>query len=129
MNPPLSCHPRVFIQHTQRRSNEELAEALKANPGDEDFEAALRENETVIVKREALLEELRKELQGLKASLVQSVNSNLAALDLQPPPPAPAAVAVPVAVATTAQSAGPQMGFDVEEGEEGPEEKAEGVYL
>lgn len=111
-----------FNHQKQRRSNEELAEALLASPGDEDYEAALKENEAVIGKREALLEELRKELRGLKASVVQAVNDNLAALDLQP-------VAVPVAGATS--NGGPRMGLDVEEEQavEGREEKAEGVYL
>lgn len=116
---------------TQRRSNEELAAALEAAPDDPDFAAAMQENESVIGKREALLEELRKELRGLRASLVQAVDANFAALDLQQP------VAVgggggsrggaPVAGAgaAAASSGGPQMGLD--EGVD--DEKAEGVYL
>ncbi len=85
----------------------------------------------MIGKREALLEELRKELRGLHASLVQVVNGNLAALDLQQPLPP---VAVPVAVSEAAArerappaggtSGGPQLGLG-----DGLEEKAEGVYL
>ena len=121
-----STTPLLPRPQTQRRSNEELAAALEAAPDDPDFAAAMQENESVIGKREALLEELRKELRGLRASLVQAVDANLAALDLQKP------VAVgggggggggaPVAVAS---SGGPQMGLD--EGVD--DEKAEGVYL
>lgn len=114
---------------TQRRSNEELAEALKAAPGDADFAAALKENESVIGKREALIAELKKELSGLHASLVQAVNGNLAALDLQQPLPLPQPVAVPVGGgAGRAPAPGPQLGLDEDVGE-GPEEKTEGVYL
>lgn len=83
----------------------------------------------MIGKREALLEELRKELRGLQASLVQAVNSNLAALDLQAPgaaasASAASAVAVPVGGGGAASSGGPRMGLDG-----GGEEKTEGVYL
>jgi hypothetical protein len=93
----------------------------------------------VIGKREALLEELRKELRGLHASLVQAVNSNLAALDLQQPAPVP--VPVPVSESAVAgpgsatvraservpaaATSGPRMGLGADE----LEEKTEGVYL
>lgn len=85
----------------------------------------------MIGKREALLEELHKELRGLRASLVQAVDANLAALDLQQQSPPVAAGGrgeggAPVAAAAAAASSGgPRMGLD--EGVDN--EKAEGVYL
>lgn len=94
----------------KRRSNEELAAALKDAPRDGDFAAALQENEGVIARKEALLAELRTELQGLKASLVRAVGAGNAAAAaavvaaMEPSGPVP----VPVTDATGEQQ--PQRG-------------------
>ena len=140
--PHSHTHSLTHLTATQKRSNDELDAALQEAPGDEDFATARAENEGVIARKEALLTELRRELQGLKASLVQAVGAANAAAVMEPSGPMPVPVAgagSPVAAvaaaasqrqqAPAAASSGPQLPLEEEEEGAGGEQKEGGVYL
>ena len=57
------------------RSNDELREALKEQPGDRDFIVAIHENEEIIVKRREAAAELVKRLRkaGIDADLPEDI--------------------------------------------------------
>ena len=57
------------------RSNDELREALKENPGDRDFIVAIHENEEIIVKRREIAAELVRRLRkaGIDADVPQDI--------------------------------------------------------
>ena len=57
------------------RSNDELREALKEQPGDRDFIVAIHENEEIIIKRREVAAELVKRLRkaGIDADLPEDI--------------------------------------------------------
>lgn len=142
-NPHTSLTPSPLSHHKnkQKRSNQELIDALASSPEDTDFQDALHENTAVIQKKENLLQELKKELRVHKSMLVTALGAaearqlsaaiaieNEAAAAAAAAADTQAAGAVAAAARARQASASNQATPDQQQQEE-EEEKEGGVYL
>lgn len=132
--PIIKSHTHTHtLSSTQKSSNDELTKALAAAPNDVDFQDALQENKTVIQKKENLIEQLKKELRGIKSTIVNPGAVHAVAqgllqvpVPLSSSPPSTTTPAVPPAAATVAtEGMVDQVGAEPspEEGEEGEEKE------
>lgn len=128
----LSARSNIYLlphhKIKQKRSNQELTDALASSSEDTDFQEAIKENTAVIQKKENLLEELKKELCAHKSMLVTALGAaearQLPAAIAIENEAAAAAAAARAAQATPAPNqATPDQQQPVEEEKEG------GLYL
>jgi len=71
----VNVHLLPHYKNKQKRSNQELTDALASSPEDTDFQEAIIENTGVIQRKENLLEELKKELCTHKSMLVTALGA------------------------------------------------------